>query len=764
MRRLAFISLLGMLSPAWAASPAKELASASSRIGDVEASLRALQEDFSNRKGLMGSAEARMRYKEAVYYYLMSEYGKAARAFFTLVESGALSDKALLADSEWYLGESLFEMGNFTLAEEAYKYIIDQGFSHPLFADAVRRQLEVYGITGQADRFFSLYQNYVVSNRVQPTDLIVYTLAKSFYRQDDLLRAKSLFTDIQPDSPLYAKSRYFLGTVRVVEENLPGAIEEFNKVTEVSADDESLKEVLELAHLALGRLYFETGELDASSENYQRIGRDSKYFSEALYEVVWTFIKKGNYNEALRAVEIFLLAFPEHQFTAELKLLQGDLHMKLTNYDQAKDTYEGVVEEYSPIKIRLKDLSQSGSKAEYWFDTLAGLDEATGYDASGLPAFAVEMLVKQQEFSRTRSAVTELDEQDNEITTSEDMISEIEAALGGEVKTLGSFKRAREQLEQVYGDVLRIQLDLLLVKEEYLVDALEGSAITALRPLQTQRQKLAAAERRVSEIASQSADKLQVYDEQVRAVQSRAYRSLQEAIRLQSEVDALVDMLDSGSSPLWTEHHPKVRARLQKLKKQLEREIVELKGLQGDVARRTIMAPVERSAGQVDTRRARDLIKQKLGELHLAFSDIEKQLGSKKLLEEWATAWARLEKIASGAASVSSSMTTLEQTELESVRNRLNVERMSVRASRSEVDGLIVEAEALSVEVTQAGFSELKDVFSGQILRADIGIVDVYWNEKKLISDEIKLLQLTREERQEALKARFDRIDRAMGD
>jgi TolA-binding protein len=764
MRQFAWMTLFALALPATAATPAKELAGVASRIGDVEGSLRALQEDFSQRKGLLGSAEARMRYTEAVYYYLMSEYGKAARAFFTLVESGALEDKSLLADSEWFLGESLFEMGNLTLAEEAYQHIIDQSFEHPLFADAVRRQLEVYGITGKADRFYSLYNSYVVTSRVKPNDLIVYTLAKSFYRQNDYLRAKSLFTDIQPESPLYSKARYFLGTVRVVEKNLAGAIAEFTKVTEVSAEDEKQLEVMELAHLALGRLYFETDQLDASSNHYQRIGRDSKYFSEALYEVVWTFIKNESFNEALRAVEIFLLAFPEHQFTAELKLLQGNLHMKLSNFKQALNTYEGVVQEYSPIQIRLDQLAIDAVQSEMWFEKLSELDEATGYETSGLPAFAVEMLISQRDFSRTKETVSELRFQEEEITASEEIIAEIEAALGGELETLGSFRRAREQLEQVYGEVLRLQIEMLGVKEQVLLESLQGSAITPLRPLQARLLQLADAERRISEIANKASDKLQVYDEQVRAVQSRAFRSYQESLRLREETNALIAMLDSGNSPLWAEHVPQVRAKVDKLQGTLDEHVKSARALQGDVARRTIMAPVEHASGQIDTRRARDLIQQELAALHSQFQGIEKQIGGSTVLDQWAESWGRLATIGTGAAGVAKSMDALEASEIASVRSRLKIESMSVEAARSEVDGLGDEAGVLSVDVTKAGFAVLNDVFGSQILRADIGIVDVYWNEKNLISDQIDQLQLTRKEREEALQSRFDRLDQVMGD
>ena len=764
MRRLACISLFALSLSAQAATPAKDLAGVSVRIGSVEASLRALDEDFSARQGLMGSGEARMRYTEAVYFYLVEDFGKAARAFFTLVESGALTDKALLADSEWFLGESLFELGSFTLAEEAYQNIIDQGFEHPLFADAVRRQLEVYGITGQADRFYSLYNSYVVTNRVQPNDLIVYTLAKSFYRQDDLLRAKSLFTDIQPDSPLFGKARYFLGAVRVVEKNLSGAIEEFLKVTELSAEDEKMAEVIELAHLALGRLYFETGLLDESSQHYQRIARDSKYFSEALYEMVWTFIKNEEFNEALRAVEIFLLAFPEHQFTAELKLLQGNLHMKLTNYRSALDTYEGVVEEYSPIQIRLRQISGDTMRSGDWFETLSALDEASGYETSGLPAFAVGMLVSQQDFSRTRDTVLDLKSQEEEISQSEEIIVEIESALGGEVETLGSFKRAREQLEQVHGEVLRLQIEMLGVKERYLSGELEGSAMAALRPMLERRGQLSEAERRISEISNQSADKLQVYDEQVRAVQSRAFRSYQEALTLREEADALLEMLDTGTSPLWSEHVPRVRARIEKQKVAIEEEIRVLRGLQGDVARRTIMAPVERSSGQVDTRRARGLLTSEVLNLQGEMNGLQQQIGGNSFFSDWDASWVRLGTISSSAERVGASMADLESSEITSVRKRLEAERLSVQASRSDVDGLSSEADDLSAEVTRSGFAELEDVFGDQILRADMGIVDVYWNEKNVVSDAILELQATQKQREEALRARFDRLDQAMGD
>jgi hypothetical protein len=223
-------------------------------------------------------------------------------------------------------------------------------------------------------------------------------------------------------------------------------------------------------------------------------------------------------------------------------------------------------------------------------------------------------------------------------------------------------------------------------------------------------------------------------------------------------------MLDSGSSPLWSEHVPRVRAKIENERAAIEDEIKALRGLQGDVARRTIMAPVERSSGQIDTRRARQLLSQEVANLSEELSALQQQLGDNTFFSNWSTAWGRLGEISSSSGRVGISMSELEATEITSVRRRLDAERLSVQASRSEVDGLNLEAGDLSVEVTKQGFANLETVFGDQIMRADMGIVDVYWNEKNVVSDEIKELQATQKAREEALRARFDRLDQALGD
>ena len=73
--------------------------------------------------GLIGVSEARQRYEDAVYLYLIGDFDTAATSFYILVQSRALGNVDLTRDSEWYLAECLFEMENYRTADEAYKDI-----------------------------------------------------------------------------------------------------------------------------------------------------------------------------------------------------------------------------------------------------------------------------------------------------------------------------------------------------------------------------------------------------------------------------------------------------------------------------------------------------------------------------------------------------------------------------------------------------------------------------------------------------------------
>ena len=431
-------------------------------LSAAEARVRSLTLDYTERRGLIGSEEALSRYEESVYLFLIGEYDRAADSFYTLVKSDALRYEGLEEDSQWYLGESLFELGNWNTALSAYEDILGVGLGHPFFADAVRRELEIYGILRDNDRFYETYRKWILSGLVAPSDAVKYTVAKSFYRQGESARAKSMFSEIPEDSAFFGRARYFLGTMLAVNGEYGPAIEEFKRVLAEGVEDDPA--VVEQAHLALGRLYYEVGDYPAASDHYQQVDPNSPYFDDQLYELVWTFIKQERWEEAIQHVEIFLIAFPEHRYAMQLRLNEGHLEMKKREFDSALQIYDGVVNDYGPLKDLLDGLEAGREDPEAFFKRIVDDDLAD----SGLPPFAVEMLVDQPSLGRVVDAYRNLSKQQKDLEAAKELVEAVNVALAETKSSVGTFRRGRIALAGVRDESLALKSELVRLELSYL--------------------------------------------------------------------------------------------------------------------------------------------------------------------------------------------------------------------------------------------------------------------------------------------------------
>ncbi len=754
------MNLLGLLSLAavtWAAGPgsAEDLDRLDARIGDLEGTVRAISEDLTTRRGLMGNREAQERYEDAVYAYLVGDYDRAAREFFTLVESGSLRDPGLAADASWYLAECLFEMGNLVLAEEVYGALIDAGPTHVFFADAVRRQLELFSLIGEADAFYSLYNTWILTGRVEPTDNIKYTLAKSFYLQGDNARAKSLFSEIAPDSGWYAKARYFYGTVLVVEGSYTDAIPEFEKACEISISSAEDRAVVDLAQLALGRLYYETGDFARSSTFYQRIGRDSAHFDDALYEVVWTFIKQEDYQSALEAVEIFLLAYPEHRYTAQLKLVQGHLHRKLEEYEAALNRYEAIVEEYTPIADTIEDLAEAGDVD--WFGRLEEMEAGT-FDEGNVPRYALELLVSKEDVGRSLDVYRDLEQQMADLEEAQQLIIEIQQALDLGSGALGSFQQDRRELRLANNESLRVKQDLLESEEAWLLANLPSQYRPEVRSLQDRRENLRDGVVSEQDGEALKDDKLAVYEEQVLAVQQRAFRLEQLVRDLQAQAHGVIEFVDSDEAELTEVEKLQVKADARSLIDQLEALGRDLQEVQSDATRRGIMYPLEQQLTREAETNQSDVAAEfeRLREGYSAYR--RKVEGDDPTLARIDDMWQRIDELDGLIGHAGMAMTSLERKELGTVRKRLEQESGEVDVLAVDLEGSLNAARDLTSDITQAGFSWLAGVFGDSVMGADMGIVDVYWVRKSSVSAERDRVIEERQELLLELSENFARI------
>src|SRR6185503_8631676 len=139
------------------------------------------------------------------------------------------------------------------------------------------------------------------------------------------------FGTIPSTNPYYFQARYFLATVLVKTGDLAGASVIFDSILKLQPPDESAKEIQDLSRLALGRILYERSQFDRAIDAYQAIGRQSRYFVDALYEQAWTYIKAKEWKKAYRALDLLLLTNPDHKEGPELRLLMGNLNLFMEN-------------------------------------------------------------------------------------------------------------------------------------------------------------------------------------------------------------------------------------------------------------------------------------------------------------------------------------------------------------------------------------------------------------------------------------------------
>jgi len=741
-------------SPAEAASRgvADGLVQASEGVVEIEARMNRLSREYGERRGLIGADEAVRRYEDGVFSFLVEDYERAALSFYTLVESEALTTRTLHEDSEWYLAECLFELQNWKTALAAYEAIIGDGASHPYLGEAVRRTLEIYGILRDNERFYDVYRTYVLSGRVQATDGVKYTVAKSFYRQGEWGRAKAMFTELPATSAWFPQARYFTGTILAAEGEFEAAVGEFSRVEAVKGGDRRLTE---LTLLAIGRIHYELGNYRQAVEAYQRVPSSSRYFADQLYEITWTYIKQKAWQEAIDSVEIFTVAFPDHPYTVRMKLVEGHLHRKSEQFERALATYEGVVDEYGPVRDQLIALEGDRESPSVFFERLVR-DDTLEVEGVTLPDYAIELLVAHDGLRRAVAARKELVSQSDTLVSSDVIVADVASVLRNSREQVGTFARGRAGLQRVRDDALALRIRLLEVE----LDHVESGASSALKQEVAQKRLelgvLVGEAQAMQGEASSRSNVYQAYADQVAAVQLEAGRVSLVAIEARAELSAVERQFKDRAPSMDSDAREFVDARIAEQRKLLSDAERELAAQTSDAKRRTLLSTVPAARNSANMAVAGG-IAASLDELH---RDV-RMLRSKNPSAEAASfskvdeLWLRIEDADARAVDTQGVVDRVETAEVAILKRKLDEQEGEVSRLHGAVGRVTTDTDTIAIDITRASLHELQGKLYETILEADMGIVDVYWLRKTEVVDRKTELKSERADRISELEARF---------
>ncbi len=666
--------------------------------------------------------------------YMVGEYEAAAIILIGIVESDSYRGMPGYNDARYWLAESLFEMRNFVMARGYFEDIVESSdSSHRM--DAASRLLEVSFEMDRYDGLDELYSNLQSSGGANGPE-IAYVRGKAMYFQGAYDRALSTLGGIAPGNGVHARAQYFVGAIYARQGDYDASVAAFDGVlAEASSIHEPwAEELVELARLGRGRVFYEQERWDEASFAYGEVSRESSQFERALYEYSWTLIREDRYADAIRNLEILQTIADRQNVRAEANLLRGDLLMRLGRYEEAVQLFEGVADLYNPVEQELTEMLEGLHTVEAFFD--AALDPRTG--ALRLPEVATQWVDTDVIVQRSIELSYDVATLTDAISESRVIVDELETALTSD-SGVGIFPSLREG----WGNALELQNDATLLRAE-VVDYERQ----VLWPTMSsdERARFAELERRgdqaegdframpltYDELDTRQQQTTQVLEEMVLDV----YRSEQDIELARSQVASmralLAEQVRRGERS--QEEAASLNQEFRTVDAELEQQLEAARLLQREVERNQAGVGVsDQSVGPESG--VRNAYASAIQAEHAYLQSLRG--GAVGELATVDATLAILDDVDAGVAASYRDFSSLAQGETQQYVEILNDERAALRGYERLLEGYRTQSTSLTGEVMYAAFLDVQHELSGITLRANLGIIDVAWRQKEEVTDEI---------------------------
>ena len=422
--------VLSLTGSAWALSSSEAQGRATLAVQGVESSMTSAPPDSKLTVKPPTPAE---RVAAGDMLLRNKDYDRAIEALSKVLElyRQGKAPEAAYADASLLLGEAYMSTKQYLSARRHFREILDSGARSPydgFVGKALSRLVDIALRTDDLPGLDYVFERLSKLPSTDRTGSLAYARAKALYAKKDYSAAKAAVNVVPAGSPYTAQAQYLLGVVLLKEAlaatpaappaaaaaapaagatgtaapaappdvRFVQAIEQFRKVTRIPATTPEQEHVVDLAWMAIGRLFYETNNYLDAVEAYSHVGRNSPEFSVTLYELAWVFVRLGDFSRAQRALEVLTITDPNNLELADGSLLRADLMLRSGDFQNALNLYRNVREHFDPIRKSVDDFLASTSDPAVYYDKLTA-DEATMATETKLPKVVLEWAREQAE-------------------------------------------------------------------------------------------------------------------------------------------------------------------------------------------------------------------------------------------------------------------------------------------------------------------------------------------------------------------------------
>ena len=712
-----------------ARAQAGEVEEANARLVDLEERVRVLSTGFQDTP-VVDLTLADRRVLDAELLFNLKNYREAATLLLDVVDK--YPNSRSYDDALFLLGESLFQDKDLNSARHYFRQFIQKRTGSSQEQNALGRLIEIALRTGdldEVDDYLARLQNVPLAS-LQPS--VPYVRGKCAYFRDRLDEALAVFESLPPSNPYYLRARYFGATIRVKKGDLAGGLTAFDTIVRSRPTSDADKETQDLARLALGRLFYERGEFDNAREAYTSIARESKYFEEAMNELAWTAIKAKDYKGAYRALDLMLLQNPDSPQAPELRLLMGNLHVRMANFALANDAFLQALEEFRPIHLQLKETQTRAAADAHYFENLIGKGMEKFDMSVFVPPKAVKWVKAEADVARVLALTEDVGDLQRGINESRDTLNRLELAVNGQLQ-VGIFPdlaQARTSSSEVLNQLVSMRERFVGQMRSLIWDKLMPEEKARLEQVGKER---AALEAELKDLP-QSAEKLKGREKQARgALQQLDARASEFNVEIQGMDAELVAIeqyfIRSRSSQ-------KIRPEdLSQPVDGLRQVIAELREanerVRSEIAEAAREATVAAATGDSD-RNAIALLIGVMKRERDVFQGVRIRLSpsDQASFDAIANILARADGVQARLAEVDSRVDAAAQGRLTELKRKLTDEKSELEAAKTKLTGILIESQSLGGGLAYAMLSKIADRFYDLVVQSDVGLVDVAWGLK----------------------------------
>ena len=763
-----------LVAAAGSSASAQSLASVGRELTSIESDARNLASSQVRRSNRMRSpTHVEERLTDGELFYRLQDYVRASIIFTDIVEN--YPQHRAYPDALFLLADSLYRAGDYLGARTRFRQVLERA-GEPAFRPYIQRALgRLIEIAIRTRDFEGVEEYFAQLERLPPQEVEAatnYFRAKYLYNRavptEDVIRnldegeappaidtarldqARTQFEAVPEGSPYYPQSRYFIGVIYTLRGQYPQAIEAFRRVLRIRATTLEHRRVIELTHLALGRMYYETDQLDQAIEAYQQVPRTSANFDVALYEIAWVYIRMGDSTRAERALEVLAVAEPDSRFIPDAAILRGNLLLRNGRFDDAEEVFRQVRRQFGPVKRELEEMLSEHGDPRGYFQNLVRENMET-FDADEfLPPLAREWASVEGDMDRALDVLSDLAQARQLVRETDDLIQRLSAAINSpnRVNVFPDLRRHREQTIGLRNRLARVRRQLIQIEGERM-----GDASGELADVRSQRRRI---ESLLGGMPTDQED-FSVRNDQLlgryRALQRQLSELEVELMGMEARITAtdrfLEDTADQQSDP----------AAAEGISSELDTHEAAIQGYRDAIEELERLIEVARiQVGVGDARYQRD---DRLREEYNRLVDRERQL----LAAAGVRRPAQLDQMFSRVASVESVLDRHDNVVDQVVEERtaemrgvIEEESTNLAGYRDALAGLETETVEVVGAVTHANFQDVRQRFYDLVLRADVGRIDVAWARREEHRMRVDMLTRERSRELQALDDEFREI------